>query len=98
MGILRDASQNADILNSGFSVVAAAANGNEILKESFMELKIDELVVQIMKSQGKGRVNSLYEAIRVLLTADDNRVVASQVSKLCWKCIVLIFINSNYCS
>ena len=81
VGILSDASQNVDILNCGFSVVAAAATGNEILKESFMELKIDELVVQIMKSQRRGRVHSIYDAIRILLTPDDNRVVASQVSK-----------------
>lgn len=81
VGTLNDASQNVDILNSGFSVVDAAATGNEILKESFMDLKIDELIIQIMKSQGRGRVHGIYDAIRVLLTPDDNRVVASQVSK-----------------
>lgn len=81
VGVLNDASQNVDILNSGFSVVAAAATGNEILKESFMDLQIDELIIQIMKSHGTGRVHSIYDAICVLLTPDDNRVVASQVSK-----------------
>lgn len=81
VGVLNDASQNVDILNSGFSVVAAAATGNEILKESFMDLQIDELIIQIMKSHGRGRVHSIYDAICVLLTPDDNRVVASQVSK-----------------
>lgn len=79
VGVLNDASQNVDILNSGFSVVAAAATGNEILKESFMDLQIDELIIQIMKSHGRGRVHSIYDAICVLLTPDDNRVVASQV-------------------
>ncbi|KAK9287173.1 hypothetical protein L1049_015584 [Liquidambar formosana] len=78
VGILTDGSQCANILNSGFSVVAAAATGNEILKESFMDLKIDELIIQIMRGQSKG-VHSLYDAIQVLLTPDDNRVVASQV-------------------
>lgn len=81
VGILNDSSQNVDILNSGFAVVAAAATGNEILKESFMELKIDELILHILNSKSKGSVQSLYDAIRVLLTPDDNRVVASQVSK-----------------
>ncbi|XP_015874296.3 uncharacterized protein LOC107411265 [Ziziphus jujuba] len=79
VGILNDSSQNVDILNSGFAVVAAAATGNEILKESFMELKIDELILHILNSKSKGSVQSLYDAIRVLLTPDDNRVVASQV-------------------
>lgn len=81
VGILNDSSQNLDILNSGFTVVAAAATGNEILKEAFMELKIDELILQLLKRQSKGSVQSLYDAIRVLLTPDDNRVVASQVSQ-----------------
>lgn len=81
VGILNDSSQNLDILNSGFAVVAAAATGNEILKEAFMELKIDELILQLLNRQSKGSVQSLYDAIRVLLTPDDNRVVASQVSQ-----------------
>ncbi|KAL7002779.1 hypothetical protein U1Q18_003936 [Sarracenia purpurea var. burkii] len=79
VAILKDGSQNSNILNGGFSVVAAAGTGNEIVKESFMELKIDELIIQILRTHGKGTVHSLYDAIRVLLTADDNRVVASQV-------------------
>lgn len=80
MGFLNDGSQKLDILNSGFAVVAAAATGNEVLKESFMELKIDELILQTLHKPNKGSTQSLYDAIRVLLTADDNRVVASQVS------------------
>lgn len=80
VGILNDGGQSLDVLNSGFSVVAAASTGNEILKESFMELKIDELILQILNRQSKGSIQSLYDAIRVLLTPDDNRVVASQVS------------------
>lgn len=82
VGILNNASQNVDILNSGFSVVAAASTSNEILKESFMDLKIDEIVIQILRGQSKGRVHSIYDAVRVLLTPDDNRVAASQVSKI----------------
>lgn len=81
VGILNDGSQNLDVLNGGFAVVAAAATGNEVLKESFMELKIDELILQILNRQSKGGIQSLYDAIRVLLTPDDNRVVASQVSQ-----------------
>ncbi|KAK9988282.1 hypothetical protein SO802_028521 [Lithocarpus litseifolius] len=80
--ILNDNCQNVDILNNGFSVVASASTGNEVLKESFMELKIGELIMQILSDpsgQSKGSIQSLYDAIRILLTPDDNRVVASQV-------------------
>ncbi|XP_010268566.1 PREDICTED: armadillo repeat-containing protein 6 isoform X2 [Nelumbo nucifera] len=77
--ILNSNVQNISILNNGFSIVAAAATGNEILKESFMDLKIEQLLIQIMRAQSKGNIQSLYDAIRILLTPDDNRVVASQV-------------------
>ncbi|KAM0060933.1 putative armadillo repeat-containing protein [Helianthus debilis subsp. tardiflorus] len=50
--ILNKETENMNILNSAFSVVAAASTGS---------------------------IPSLYDAIRVLLAADDNRVVASQV-------------------
>lgn len=85
VGILNDYSQNLDILNNGFAVVAAASTGNEVLKESFMELKIAELIMRILSDPNglsKGNIYSLYDTIRILLTPDDNRVVASQVSKL----------------
>lgn len=82
MAILSDISQSSNILNGGFSVVAAAATGNEIVKESFMELKIDELMLQILRTHGEGSIHSLYDAIRILLTPDDNRVVASQASNI----------------
>ena len=67
-------------MNSGFGVVALAATGNEILKESFMELKVDELIMEILSIHKNTGIQNLYDAIRVLLTPDDNRVVASQVS------------------
>ncbi|GMJ05607.1 hypothetical protein like AT4G33945 [Hibiscus trionum] len=79
MGILGDRTHDLDILNSGFAVVAAAATGNEVVKQSFMELGIDELILQVLSGQTQGSVQSLYDAIRVLLTSDDNRVVASEV-------------------
>ncbi|XP_059443781.1 uncharacterized protein LOC132175752 [Corylus avellana] len=82
VGILNDYSQNLDILNNGFAVVAAASTGNEVLKESFMELKIAELIMRILSDPSglsKGSIYSLYDTIRILLTPDDNRVVASQV-------------------
>ncbi|XP_020232888.1 armadillo repeat-containing protein 6 [Cajanus cajan] len=66
-----------EVLSGGFRVVAAAATGDEIVKEAFMELKVDELILEIM-SLHKG-IQSLYDAIRALLTPDDARVVASQV-------------------
>ncbi|KAM7474920.1 hypothetical protein LguiB_022163 [Lonicera macranthoides] len=79
VGILNDGTENVNVLNSGFSVVAAAATGNEVLKELFMDLKIEEIIAIILRKCGKLAIPSLYDAIRVLLTADDNRVVASQV-------------------
>lgn len=60
--------------------MALAATANEILKESFMGLKVDELIMEILSMQKKVSIQSLYDAIRILLTPDDNRVVASQVS------------------
>lgn len=79
MDILQFSGQNLDVLNACCSVVSAAATGNEILKESFMNLKIEERIIHIMKTHNKGSIPSLYDAIRVLLTSDDNHVVASQV-------------------
>ncbi|KAK8622285.1 hypothetical protein V6N13_117208 [Hibiscus sabdariffa] len=79
VGILRDGTRDLDILNSSFAVVAAASTGNEVVKQSFMELGIDELILQVLSGQTQGSVQSLYDAIRVLLTSDDNRVVASEV-------------------
>ncbi|KAL7591982.1 hypothetical protein Lser_V15G34510 [Lactuca serriola] len=79
IGILTDETQNVNILNSAFSVIAASATGNEVLKEAYVELHIDELIVKIMKNHKKGSISSLYDAIRVLLAADDTRVIASQV-------------------
>ncbi|KAM7474918.1 hypothetical protein LguiB_022161 [Lonicera macranthoides] len=79
VGILNDGPENVNVLSSGFSVVAAAATSNEVLKEFFMDLKIEEIIAKILRKCGKLAIPSLYDAIQVLLTADDNRVVASQV-------------------
>ncbi|KAK3155355.1 hypothetical protein QOZ80_2BG0202150 [Eleusine coracana subsp. coracana] len=79
MDILKGGSENSDLLDAGFSVVAAASAGNEVVKESFMDLKVDELILHLMRKKLKTNVQSLYEAVRVLLTPDDCRVVASQV-------------------
>uniref|UniRef100_A0ACD5ZNA8 Uncharacterized protein n=1 Tax=Avena sativa TaxID=4498 RepID=A0ACD5ZNA8_AVESA len=79
MDILKGALGSTDILDGGFSVVAAASAGNEVVKEAFMDLKVDELILQVMREKSNSKVQSLYDAIRVLLTPDDNRVVASQV-------------------
>ncbi|KAI0494820.1 hypothetical protein KFK09_024963 [Dendrobium nobile] len=76
--ILKEGFQNATILDSGFSVIAAASTANEVLKESFMELKLDELLVKVLREQTRSCPQSLYDVIRILLTPDDNRVVASQ--------------------
>lgn len=71
--------QICDVLDGGFAVIAAAAAGNEVVKESFMGLKVDELFLKVMREKHKQIPESLYDAIRVLLTPDDNRVLASQV-------------------
>lgn len=80
---MKGGSENSDLLDAGFSVVAAASAGNEVVKESFMDLKVDELILQLMREKSKTNVQSLYEAVRVLLTPDDCRVVASQVCNAC---------------
>ncbi|CAH2076951.1 unnamed protein product [Thlaspi arvense] len=77
--LLRDPRSDSDSLDAGFAVVAAAATGNEVVKESFMELKIDELILKVLNRESKTTIQALYDAIRVILTPDDNRVVASQV-------------------
>ncbi|KAK2665152.1 hypothetical protein Ddye_003726 [Dipteronia dyeriana] len=79
VGILKDGIEDLEILNSGFAVVTASATGNEVVKDAYMELKIDELVLDVLSRQRNASVQSLYDAICVLLTSDDNRVVASQV-------------------
>lgn len=79
MGILKQDTQNSGVLNGCFSVIAAAATGNEILKEAFINLKIDQLLIDTLKGHNKGSVPGVYDAIRVLLTPDDYRVAASQV-------------------
>lgn len=79
MNILNNRKENLSILNSGFSVVSAAATGNEVLKQAFMNLKIDELILQCLREFSRGSIPCLYDAVRVLLTSDDKRVVASEV-------------------
>ncbi|CAN1803091.1 hypothetical protein LINPERHAP1_LOCUS23524 [Linum perenne] len=79
-GYLKEGTKSLEILSSGFSVVARAATSNEVVKQLFMELKVDEIILQVLNEQKKGSVQSLYDAIRVLLTPDDSRVVASEVS------------------
>ncbi|XP_051146934.1 uncharacterized protein LOC127262330 [Andrographis paniculata] len=77
--ILKGERGDANTLEGCFAVVAAAATGNEVLKDSFMDLKIDELIFQVLKERNVGTVPSIYDAIRIILTSDDNRVLASQV-------------------
>ncbi|CAA7395814.1 unnamed protein product [Spirodela intermedia] len=79
MQILNRYGQSVNLLDSCFSVVAAAATGNEIVKEAFMDLKIGELFVRKLNAQSKCCTESMYDAIRILLTPDDHRVLASQV-------------------
>lgn len=80
MDILHRSREYPNLLDSGFAVVAAASSGNEVVKESLMDLKVDELILEILREPSKNELRSLYDAIRVLLTPDDSRVAASQVS------------------
>lgn len=79
VGILKQETQSMELLNGCFSVIAAAATGNEILKESFVNLKVDELIMSVLNGPNKSSIPGVYDAIRVLLSPDDNRVAASQV-------------------
>lgn len=93
MGILSECDCNINTLNSGFAVVAAAASGNEVLKEAFMELNIDELLVQQIATHNGSTIQSLFDAVRVLLTPDDTRVLASQVSVRYIKMYIILFLQ-----
>ncbi|KAH9620849.1 hypothetical protein KSS87_011831, partial [Heliosperma pusillum] len=71
---------SVDLLNACFSVIAAAATGSEILKESFVNLNVDQLIINTFNQiQPHSIPAALYDAICVLLTSDDHRVAASQV-------------------
>ncbi|XP_074292932.1 uncharacterized protein LOC141619811 [Silene latifolia] len=71
---------SVDLLNACFSVIAASATGSEILKESFVNLNVDQLIINAFNHiQPPTIPAALYDAIRVLLTSDDHRVAASQV-------------------
>ncbi|PRQ22681.1 hypothetical protein RchiOBHm_Chr6g0252951 [Rosa chinensis] len=84
--ILNDGFGNRDILFSGFAVVAAASTGNKDTKESFMNLNIEELILQALSksrhARGESSIDlnvSLYDAIHILLTPDDTRFPPSQI-------------------
>lgn len=79
MEILNEYNHKRNIVEYGCAVVAAAATGNEVIKEAFMEMKIDDLLIKLLKRKENRNIQSIYDVICVLVTADDNRVVASQV-------------------
>lgn len=78
MEILNEHNHKSSIVEYGCAVVAAAATGNEVTKEAFMEMKIDDLLIKLLKRKENRNIQSIYDVICVLVTADDNRVVASQ--------------------
>ncbi|GLJ48430.1 hypothetical protein SUGI_1022200 [Cryptomeria japonica] len=78
MEISDDHNLNNNIIEHACAVVAAAATGNEVLKDAFMEMKIDDLVLRLLKRKEANNVKSVYDVIRVMVTADDDRVAASQ--------------------
>ncbi|EPS61334.1 hypothetical protein M569_13461, partial [Genlisea aurea] len=77
--VLQNDEENVDTIDACFSVVAAASTGNELLKESFMDLKIDNLILRTLTKLDGRTLPAVYDAIRIILSPDDNRVVASQV-------------------
>lgn len=79
ISIFNNHTHNSHLLNACFSVIAASATANEILKESFITLKVDELILNTLKAGNHASIPSLYDAIRILVTPDDFRVAASQV-------------------
>lgn len=98
MDILHRAPRSSDIRESSFVVIASASTGNEVVKESFMELKVDQLLVEAVKEESNNNMQSLYDAIRVILTPDDPRVAASQVIAFiisCYAPVILKKCQSN---
>lgn len=79
ISIFNNHTHNPHLLNACFSIIAASATSNEILKESFITLKVDELILNSLKAGNHAFIPSLYDAIRILVTPDDFRVAASQV-------------------
>ncbi|KAH9317877.1 hypothetical protein KI387_019646 [Taxus chinensis] len=78
MEILDVYNLNNNIMERACAVVAAAATGNEVVKDAFMEMKIDDLLMKLLKRKETNNIKSVYDVIRVLVTADDDRVAASQ--------------------
>ena len=79
MEIHDECNHKRNIVEYCFPVVAVASTRNEVIKEAFMEMKIDDLLIKLLKRKEKRNIQSIYDVICVLVTADDNRVVASQV-------------------
>ena len=79
MEMLDEYNHKRNIVEYCCAVVAAASIGNEVIKEAFMEMKIDDLLIKLLKMKENKNIQRIYNVICVLVTADDNRVVASQV-------------------
>lgn len=62
-------------MNECFFVIVAVVIGNEIFKELFVNLKVDEFIINVLKGLNKISIFSVYDVIRILLIFDDNRVV-----------------------
>ena len=77
MEMLDEYNHKRNIVEYCCAVVAAASTGNEVIKEAFMEMKIDDLQIKLLKRKENRNIQSIYDVIYVLVTADDNRVVDS---------------------
>jgi hypothetical protein len=69
------------VLEHGATVVAAASLKNEDVKDIFIHLKVHEVLVDQLKKHQTytGVVQAVCDALRSLVTADDERIAVSRV-------------------
>ena len=79
MEIFDEYNHKRNIVEYCFPVVEVAVTGNEVIKEAFMEMKIDYLLIQLVKRKENRNIQRIYNVICVLVTTDGNCVVASHV-------------------
>ena len=79
MEMLDEYNHKRNIVEYCCAVVAATSTGNEVIKEAFMEMKIDDLLIKLLKRKENTNIQRISNVICVLVIADGNCVVDSQV-------------------
>ena len=79
MEIHDECNHKRNIVEYCFPVVATAPTGNEVIKEAFLEMKIDDLLIKLLKRKENTNIQRISNVICVLVIADGNCVVDSQV-------------------